>query len=50
MVWHSSRNTTHINSSAVDRLAGSGGSDGQLVWEEEQRTVPRNMECSHLCW
>ena len=33
---------------SVDRLAGGGGSDGKLVWEEEQRTVLGNMECSYF--
>ena len=39
----------HFNPS-VNRLARSGGSDGELVWEEEQRTVLGNMECSHFTW
>ena len=34
----------------VDRLARCGSSDGELVWEEEQRTVFGNMECSHVTW
>ena len=35
---------------SVDRLARSGGSDGELVWEEEQRAILGNMECSHITW
>ena len=41
-------NAHTLISLSVDRLAGGGGSDGKLVWEEEQRTVLGNMEFSYF--
>ena len=33
---------------SVHRLARHSGSDGELVWKEEQRTLLGNMECPHV--